>query len=133
MTGTNILIACVALLGFLPLAVFLYKKKRADTILATGRTAWAYVIYKQLGYKRNYEVVYYYFVASDGKEYRGRLTTAPGVHRINDSIEVFYLPHNPKRNTVKGAWKSHWFLAFMIAIAIAVVYMMYELYKMVNK
>lgn len=132
MNGINIIIVFVGLLGFLPLIVFLYNKKRTDRILTTGRSIMATVYYIQPGYKRNYEIVYYHFWAMDGNQYKGRLTTKPGVHHVNNTIEVFYLPNNPKENTVKGTWNTNWFLLFVVLIAMAVVYMMYKLYEMVN-
>ena len=132
MSGVNIIIGIVALIGFLPLAVFIYGKKRANRILTTGITARAIVYDKHTATKGNYEIVHYYFIASDGMEYRGRLTTRPGVHKLSGTIEVFYLEDNPSENTVKGSWNDNWFLLFVLLIAIAVVYMMYELYLMVN-
>lgn len=132
MNPINILIVCVALLGFLPLAVFLYKKKVADRILATGRSARARVFQLKTNRKANYTVVHYSFTAPDGNQYKGSLTTRPGQHRINEVIEVFYLPDNPGHNTVRGTFNSNWFLAFVLAIALAVLYMMYRLYEMMN-
>ena len=133
MSGVNIIIGLVALIGFLPLAVFIYGKKRAKRILTTGITARATVFDTVTASKGNYEIVHYYFIATDGREYRGRLTTRPGVHKVNTTIEVFYLQDNPKENTVKGSWNDNWFLLFVLLIAIAVVYMMYEVYLMVNR
>ena len=76
--------------------------------------------------------MYYRFIATDGNFYTGTLTTRRGVHRMQDLIEVYYLPENPAQHTVKGSWKSYGFLIFMIAIALWVLYMMYKLYQMVN-
>lgn len=133
MNGTNILIVCVGLLGFLPLAVFLYKKKLANRILTTGRPVSARVFQITTNKKSNYTVVYYHFIATNGRQYTGDLTTRPGQHRINGVIEVFYLPDNPHDNTVKGTWNDNWFLLFVIAIALVVLYGMYQLYETVNK
>ncbi|HEX9957040.1 MAG TPA: DUF3592 domain-containing protein, partial [Fibrella sp.] len=133
MNGTNILIVCVALLGFLPLAVFLYKKKLANRILTTGRPVSATVFQTTTNRKTNYTVVHYHFIASNGRQYTGSLTTRPGQHRVSEVIEVFYLPDNPHNNTVKGTWNDNWFLLFVIAIALAVLNGMYQLYEMVNK
>lgn len=132
MTGVNILLAFVGLLGFLPLAIFLYRKKKADRILANGWTINARVFHITSGLKGNYEIVHYYFLAPDGKQYQGSLSTSPGAYKINNSIEVYYLPDNPKHNTVKGAWKSTGFLIFMIVIAVAVLFMVYKLYEMLE-
>ena len=132
MIGINILIAFVALLGFLPLVVFFYNKKRTDRILATGQTARARVHHISRGIKGNYDVVNYSFLASNGRPYEGNLTTKPRMHRVNNVIEVYYLPENPTQNTVRGTWNPNWFLAFVLLIAIAVLYMMYKLYEMLN-
>jgi hypothetical protein len=83
--------------------------------------------------KTNYTVVHYHFIASNGRQYTGSLTTRPGQHRVSEVIEVFYLPDNPHNNTVKGTWNDNWFLLFVIAIALAVLNGMYQLYEMVNK
>jgi hypothetical protein len=132
MKGVNILVACVGLLGFLPLIVFLYGKRRANRILTRGRMVRANIYHIARGYKGNYQVVYYYFIGPDGREYKGRLTTKPGEYTVNRTVEVFYLPEDPRENTVKGTWNSNWFLAFVILIALAVLYMMYKLYQMLN-
>jgi hypothetical protein len=132
MSGVNILIGGVAAFGFLPLGIFLYKKQLASRILATGRSCRALVYDKAINRKSNYEVVHYRFIADNGKQYKGKLTTRPGLHRMHDSIEVFYLPGNPKHNTVKGAWKGYGFLIFVIIIAVWVLYMAFKLYQMEN-
>ncbi|RYY25040.1 MAG: hypothetical protein EOO04_12290 [Chitinophagaceae bacterium] len=132
MNGVNILIVGLGAFGFLPMGVFLYKKRLADRILATGRPVQAWVYHKVINRKSNYEVVHYHFIAADGKQYTGKLTTRPGIHRMNDAIEIFYLPDNPKHNTVRGAWKSYGFLIFVIIIAVWVLFMSYKLYEMVN-
>ncbi|GAA4417874.1 hypothetical protein GCM10023187_50700 [Nibrella viscosa] len=133
MNGINILIVCVALLGFLPLVIFMYKKKLTSRLLTTGLSVSASVYHITTNRKTNTTVVYYQFIASNGRQYKGNLTARPGEYRINGTIEVFYLPENPYHNTVKGAWNDNWFLAFVIAIALVIVYMMYKLYVLVNK
>ncbi|GAA4459509.1 hypothetical protein GCM10023189_33310 [Nibrella saemangeumensis] len=132
MNGINILLLCVALLGFLPLAIFIYKKNLAKRILTTGRATRASVYHITTNRKSNTTVVYYFFIASNGRQYKGNLTTRPGEYRINGTVDVFYLPDNPHHNTVKGAWNDNWFLLFVVAIALAIVYMMYKLYLMLN-
>ena len=132
MTGTNILIVLMALMGFLPLAVFLYKKRQTDRILTRGCTTQGYVYDKYRSVKRNYETVYYSFIAPDGTRQKGRLTTSPGKYRRTDSIEVYYLPEDPRQHTIKGDGNSNWFLLFVILIAVFVLYGAYQLYKQVN-
>lgn len=132
MTGTNILIVLMALTGFLPLVVFLYKKRQTDRILARGCTTRGLVYDKYRSVKSNYETVYYSFVAPDGTQQKGRLTTSPGKYRRTDSIEVYYLPEDPRQHTIKGNWNSNWFLLFVILIAVFVLYGAYQLYKQVN-
>ncbi|HYE54231.1 MAG TPA: DUF3592 domain-containing protein [Chitinophagaceae bacterium] len=132
MNGINILIVCVALFGFLPLAIFLYRQKRANRVLAKGNTTRAVIYYVAQNMKGTYDTVDYHFIASDGKQYTGRITTGRNEHKINDTIEVFYLPDNPRHNTVRGAWKSTGFLIFVILIGIAVSFMMYKVYEAMN-
>jgi hypothetical protein len=71
-------------------------------------------------------------MAANGKSYHGKLTTKPGMHRLKETIEIFYLPNNPRRNTVRGAWSSTGFFIFMVIITIAVLWMTYKLYETVN-
>lgn len=132
MTGVNIILLILALFAFLPLSIFLYKKRRVEKILKEGKSITAIIFDIVAGYKYRYEVVHYYFTAANGKQYKGKLTTTPGKHRIRETIEVFYLPENPKRNTVKGAWGSTVFLIFMIVITIVVLWMTYKLFQMVS-
>ena len=131
MRGIDIILLFMALSGFLPLVVFLIRKNRAEKILACGQIVNAIIFHISSGYKHNYEIVHYYFLAN-GQQYKGKLTTKPGAHRLNDSIEVHYLVDNPRHNTVKGTWKSTGFLIFMIIIAIAVLWMTYKLYQEVE-
>src|SRR5687768_961325 len=123
MNGVNLIIGCVAVFGFLPLGIVLYRRRAADRILTTGRSTRAIVYHKYTSRKPSYEVVYYQFTAFDGKRYTGKLTGAPGLYNIHDTLEVFYSAANPKHNTVKGAWKSYGILIFVIIIAIWVLYM----------
>lgn len=132
MNGTNILLAAMALSGFLPLAVYLYNKRRTDRILANGRITQGLVYDKQRSVKRNYEIVYYSFMAPDGTQHKGRLTTSPGKYRRTDSIEVYFLPEDPRQHTIKGNWNSNWFLLFVVLIAVFVLYGAYRLYRQVN-
>jgi hypothetical protein len=132
MNATNILIFLMALSGFLPLVVFLYNKRRTDRILSNGRTTQGLVYDKQRSVKRAYEIVYYSFRAPDGTPHKGRLTTRPGKYRRTDSIEVYFLPEDPRQHTVKGNFTSHWFLVFVVLIAVFVLYGAYRLYRQVN-
>ncbi len=132
MTGVNILIGFVILLGFLPLALFLNSKRLTDRILKTGYRVQASVYDKTLHRKTNTETVYYHFIAHDGRQYQGTLKTKRGAHRLHDQIEVYYLPTYPSENTVKGKWGSTGVLIFMVLIGVWITYMMVQLYKMVN-
>lgn len=132
MNGIDLLLVFVALSGFFPLGIFLYKRKKVNRILTTGRKAQARVFHIFKSPKGNYDVVSYYFLATDGKQYQGSLTIASGTYKVNGVIEVYYLPENPKINTVQGAWKSNLLLGFVITVALAILFMTYKIYEMVN-
>ncbi len=51
MSGVNILIGFVGAFGFLPLGIFIYKKRLAERILATGRPVQAIVFDKAVNRK----------------------------------------------------------------------------------
>ena len=131
MSGINIILICLALFGLVPLAVILIRKRKAEQILANGVTAQATVSFIQRALKSS-EIVHYQFQDANRQTYKGKLTTAVGQYEVGDTIEVFYLEGNPKRNTVRGAWKSTGIIIFGIVIALAVWFMVYKLYEMVR-
>lgn len=130
----NILLISVALLGFLPFLIFLYKRRRHDRIVTNGQRAEAvvYDIIPGVRGRNGYvnENVHFYFTAPDGQQYRGVFVTAPNKCRRNDRVEVYYLPENPNENTIKAKGRGTGFLIFTLAIAAAVVWMMYKVYQM---
>jgi len=67
-----------------------------------------------------------------GEHFRGRLTIKHGVYNVGDKIDVYYLPTNPKRNTVKGAWESPAMVVFGIIIALFVLFAAWKIWEMVN-
>ena len=121
----------LALFGLLPLVVILIRKRKAEQILANGITTQATVSFIQLALKST-SIVHYQFRDSIGQSYKGKLTTATGQYQVGDEIEVFYLKENPKRNTVRGAWKSTGLIIFGVVIAMVVWFMVYKLYEMVR-
>jgi len=130
--GIYLVLIGLALFGLLPLVVILIRKRRADQILAHGLTTNATVFHKFANSRRTFEIVHYQFQDLSRQTYKGKLTTAPGKHRMGDQIEIYYLQDNPKRNTVRGAWGSKFIIGFGIVIALAVWFMVYKLYEMVR-
>ncbi len=132
MNGVYLLLIAVALIGLLPLFIILFKKRRVDRILSGGLKAQASVIHVYTTVRYSTDIVNYQFQDSSRQVYNGKLTTKVGMYKPGDTIEVYYLQDNPKRNTVRGSWNSKFIIGFGIAIALAVWFMVYKLYEMVR-
>ncbi len=133
MPGINVVLFFVALLGFLPLAIILFKKNRVKKILATGVCTTAIVYDVRRMSRAGSELVSYQFnVQSHTKTCTGKLMVPYGKYKIGDMLDVYYLPANPRRSTVTGAWGSPVIVVFGVVIALFIlfaVYKMYEMYK----
>ncbi|MEO6346427.1 MAG: DUF3592 domain-containing protein [Aquaticitalea sp.] len=127
----NIILFVVGLCGFLPLLIILYKRKRVKNILRTGLQAKARVYNIGRIVSPPTDIVFYSFYAANRTEsYTGKLTTRRGMYQINDVLDIYYLPQNPKRNSMDGAWKSGGILVFGVVIAVFVLFAVYKLYRM---
>jgi hypothetical protein len=134
MNGITWLPAAVAVFGFLPLGIYVYKRRLVLSILKKGISTRA-IVYKittRSVRSQYYDIVYYYFTASDRKQYAGVLSIKQGTYRLNDTVEIYYLPANPKRNTVKGAWGSPAILIFLILLTVFVLFAVYKVYEMMQ-
>jgi hypothetical protein len=130
-TGIHFVLAGLALLGFLPLVVILYKSNRAKKILTTGSTAKATVFEIRTVYSSPRDIVHYeFYLPQSSQPFRGRLTTAIGKFKQGEQLEVFYLPDKPHRNTIQGAWSSNFLIVFGIVIAAFVLFAVFKLYEM---
>lgn len=133
MPAINFVLLGVALLGFLPLAIILYKKNRVKKILTAGLQAKAliYDVIRVTGSAA--EIVYYRFnVQNSTRQYTGSLTIKQGQYKIGDMLDIYYWPGNPRRNTVTGAWGSPIILGFGIVLAVFMLFAVYKLYEMVK-
>lgn len=133
MSGIQWVLFGLGLFGFLPMVIVLYKKNRVKKILDTGLPATA-TVYKILGPvgKRHTDIVYYSFIARNGAQYTGVLTTKVGAYHVSDTLQVWYLQSEPNKNTVKGAWGSSFILIFVIIIAVFVLFAVYKINEMVQ-
>ncbi len=133
MFGMNLILLLLVLLGFLPLAIILYKKKRVKNILTHGVQAKA-IVYDVIRVSESAsEIVYYRFNAENSaQQYTGSLTIKNGVYRTGDTLDIYYSPGNPRRNTMNGAWASPIILGFGIVVAVFILFAVYKLYEMVN-
>ena len=131
MNGIDIILFGLALVGFLPLVILLYKRQRVNNILKNGLQAKAR-IYKISNIVRppTSIIFYHFYTANNTETTAGKLTTSLGKYQVNDVLDIFYLPQNPKRNTMEGAWKSGAILVFAIVIAFFVLFAVYKLYRM---
>ena len=129
MSGVYLLLIAIGAFGFLPLMIILYKKKRVKRVLTTGErtTATVYRIYKSP--RQATDIVYYSFYTQNTSQSTGTFTIRAGVYKQGDTLDVYYLPSNPRRNTVQGAWGSNFMVAFGVAIAAFVLFAVYKLYE----
>jgi hypothetical protein len=133
MSGIHLILAGLAIFGFLPLVIILYKKNRAKKILTTGLSANATVYDVQTVYGQPTEMVSYSFYAiNNTTQFTGRLTIERGLYKPGDVLEIHYLPDNPKQNTMHGAWGSPVLVIFGVVIAAAVLFAVYKLNEMVE-
>ncbi|MEO6583678.1 MAG: DUF3592 domain-containing protein [Ferruginibacter sp.] len=123
----------VALLGFMPLGIILFKKNRVKKILSHGVSVKA-VVYDIMRMSQSAsEIVYYSFYAQNStQQYTGKLTTDRSRYKIGDGLDIFYLPGNPRRNSMNGAWGSPVITGFGIVMAIFVLFAVYKMYEMVQ-
>ncbi|MEO5946269.1 MAG: DUF3592 domain-containing protein [Chitinophagaceae bacterium] len=127
----NLILVAMGLLGFLPLAITLYKKKRVQNILKTGLPAKASVYKIITPFRPPVDIVFFSFYAANHAEpFTGKLTTSRGKYQENDLLDIYYLPQNPKRNTMEGSWKSGGFIVFCVVIALFVLFAVYKIYRM---
>ena len=130
--GLNAILVFLALLGFLPLIIIIYKRRRVKKILTTGIAAKARVYNVYTTIRQPQDIVYYTFYDQHMKQFTGILTTKPGVYKIDDIIDIYYLGSNPKRSAIQGAWKSPVILVFGIVMALFILFAVYKLYEMIQ-
>lgn len=132
MNGIYFVLAGLAVFGFVPLVIILYKRSVVKKILTTGLPAKARVYNVYTVRRQASDIVHYTFYDQTGKQFTGSLTCKSGMYRVDDVIDVYYKAENPKRNTVHGAWKSNFILGFGIAIAVFILFAVYKLYEMIQ-
>ncbi len=142
MSGTLIGMILLAAFGFLPLGIVLYKVLLVRRIMKYGQQAKArvYEIRSTRSYnhdmrsamRRQLFYVHYTFYGNGSQQYSGMLTIAEPKYSKGDVIDIYYLPENPKRNTVKGAWKSAGMVIFTALLALFVIFAAYKIYRMIE-
>ena len=130
MSGTYLLLTGLPLFGFLPLFIILYRKRMAGKILTTGLSAKATVYHVYTSLRPPNDTVYYRFMHG-AQQFTGSFMIKIGVYKQGDVLDIFYLPDNPKRNTVNGAWGSKFLVGFGIAIAAFTLFATYKIYQMI--
>jgi len=131
MSTYNVILLFLALFGFLPLIIILYKKNRVKKILTTGLLAKA-VVYdvRPLPRTAAESVLYWFHAQNSAQQYTGSLLIKAGSYKNGDTLDVYYLQDDPQRNTVNGAWGSPVIVGFGIALAAFVLFAAYKLYQM---
>ncbi len=131
MSTYNVLLLILALLGFMPLIIILYKRNRVKKILTTGLLAKA-VVYdvRPIPRTASESVLYWFHAQNSAQQYTGNLMIKAGLYKNGDTLDVYYLQGNPQRNTVNGAWGSPVIVGFGIALAAFALFAAYKLYQM---
>ena len=133
MGGIYFILLGLAALGFLPLTIILYKRRLVRKILTTGHTVKATVYNVQQPVRSSAtDIVYYRFSTHNGAQATGSLTIQTGAYKTGDVLDVYYLPNDPKRNTVQGAWGSKGMIVFGIIIAAFVLFAVYQLWEIIG-
>jgi hypothetical protein len=123
----------LAAFGYLPLLIVLWRRRRVRRLLDGGTRTVATVQTVFYVRRSHTDIVHYVFLDSiTGRQYAGSLTIKHGVYKIGDSIETYYDPGNPKRNTVKGAWASKAFILFVLIIGLFTSFAAYKIWEMVQ-
>lgn len=125
----TLIVILIGLFGFLPLGIIWFRSARAHKIRATGVRAPAR-IYDVLPLASTRKMtVYYTFYGMDQKQYYGTFSTMDiGKYKINDLIDVYFDPSNPKYSTVDGAWESPALIIFGVIITMVTLYAIYHIY-----
>jgi hypothetical protein len=134
MSGIHWLLVFVALLGFLPLGIYIYKVRLVRRILKKGLPVKAsvYKIVRHVIKNTHVDIVHYSFIAWNGIQHTGKLTSGVDKYRVRDTVEIYYLPANPRHNTVKGAWVSPIILIFLLLLTAFVLFAVYKINEMVQ-
>lgn len=130
MNGIIWLLALLGLLGFVPLLVFLYKRRRTRNLIAKGRRVIAQIYAVENTPRYNSATAFYSFYLENKGPYTGKLTTRPGRYSKGSQIMVYYHSARPQLNTVEGAWESKVIFIFTLAIGLFVLFAVFQLYKM---
>lgn len=102
-SGIHWVLAGLAIIGFLPLAIILYKRNRVKKILTTGLPAKATIYEIRSLFRPRYDIVYYAFYTDNNtKPWTGKLSTEMGKFKKGDVLEIYYLPQKPHLNTMRG-------------------------------
>jgi hypothetical protein len=134
MTGIDWILICLVIIGFLPLAIIIYKKRLVSEIVSKGLCTKAHIYSARTAQKSATDIVYYtYHDHRSGKQFSGILTTKIGAHRMGELIDIYYLPGKPHRSTIRGALKSPAFLIFGVIIAVFIIFAAWKIHVAVSE
>ncbi len=122
----------LVLSGLLPLGIILYKRNMVRKLVRTGTPVKARVYDIRTTRRQPQDIVYYFFqTGKDSQQYTGTLNAAVGTFKKGQTVDVYYLPANPKKHVVKGAWKSNVLVGFGIALALFFLFAAYKIHQMI--
>lgn len=122
----------LGLFGMLPLGIILYKRNTVRKLIQIGIPVKARVYDVRTTRRQPQDIVYYFFQAkNNSQQYTGTLNSAVGTFRKGQTLDVYYLPGNPKKHTVKGAWESNILVGFGVAVALFVFFAVYKIGELI--
>ncbi|MEO5946271.1 MAG: DUF3592 domain-containing protein [Chitinophagaceae bacterium] len=127
----------LALVGAMPLFVFIMKRKRYRNILQKGSKITAEVnsIKTMRHYKgANLDVVIFWYLPPGALQYlSGMVKTNVGHYKRGQQFEIYYLLDKPHKYAVPGS-KGEWMmLLFCLLIFLFVLFGSFKLYEMLDK
>lgn len=132
MSGVHIVLLSTGIIGMLPLAAILWKRRQFLRLMRDGIPANARVYEKRRAIKSGYELIYYSYYGLDGKVYSNTLVANPGKYKRNEVIEIRMDPINYRKSAVPGPTYSFWIIGFGILIALIIWGMVYKLAELVE-
>jgi hypothetical protein len=132
MSGVHIVLLSTGIIGMLPLAAILWKRRQFLRLMRDGIPANARVYEKRRAIKSGYELIYYSYYGLDGKVYSNTLVANPGKYKRNEVIEIRMDPVKYRKSAVPGPTYSFWIIGFGILIALIIWGMVYKLAELVE-
>ncbi len=124
------------LLGALPMAIVLLKRKRYIGILQQGIKTTAAVT--EVSTKRYYKggtydrILFAYLPPGASQYVEGQINTKVGKHKAGENIEILYMPKQPQQYAIPGSTHHLFALGFAILILLFVIFACFKIREMIQ-